>query len=443
VLRILVTKDLRRWWSDRNAVIVTLVLPLLLSAVLGVSFGGFGGGGPSLEAIPLAVVGNVPAPFRDLIDNALTESGLFKPTWTDSVTADRLVSSGEVRAALLVPDNLTAKILGGDDVVFGLWKDPVSVLQADIVEQILSRLLLYLRGGEAAYYGAWPEDWFPADDEPSAIADLFEGDSMLEVWRRISDGSPEAVSAWDQMSVLMDHQVALSDAYSDPVVNLLVTDRSGAEVKADQAPQASRNMFDYVLPGMGVFFMMFAAMNSAADIFRERLGGTLLRLFVAPLGPYDFLLGKWMFGMINGLLQLSVLFLAGKVLFRMNLGPEPWLLPLVALAVSAMLASLYLPLAMLAGNEKRMGAIGTGLTLFMGMVGGNFIQPEAMPPFLLSIGRFTPNYWANTAMTDVIARNHGLETVATPLLILVLFSLAFLGIAVILFRGRGGKEGLL
>ncbi len=443
MLRVLVIKDLRRWWSDRNAVVVTLVLPLLLSAVLGVSFGGFGGGGPQLETIPLAVVGDVPAPIRDMLDEALAKTELFSTTWTDSTTADRLVRSGDVRAALLIPNDLTARLFSGDEIVFGLWKDPVSVFQADIVEQILTRLLLYMRGGEAAYYGAWPEDWFPSDDEPTVIADIFEGDSLLNVWRKISSDTPETKAAWKQMNRLMDHQAALSDAYKVPAVDLQVTNREGADVEMDKGPPASRNMFDFILPGMGVFFLMFAAMNSAADIHRERLGGTLQRLFVAPIKSHDFLLAKWAFGMINGLLQLTVLFAVGRLVFQLNLGPNIWLLPMVTVAVSAMLASLYLPMSLLAGNEKRMGSIGTGVTLFMGMIGGNFMSADAMPESLQVVGRLVPNYWANQAITRVIGLNQGFLDVLNPLLILVGFSALFLGLALLIFRRRGGKEGLL
>jgi ABC-2 type transport system permease protein len=202
-------------------------------------------------------------------------------------------------------------------------------------------------------------------------------------------------------------------------------------------------MFDFILPGMGVFFLMFAAVNSAADIHRERLGGTLQRVFVSPIKSHDFLLAKWAFGMINGLLQLSVLFAVGRLLFRLNLGPNVWVLPVVAVAVSAMLASLYLPMSLLAGNEKRMGSIGTGVTLFMGMVGGNFINTEAMPASLQAISHFVPNYWANRAITAVIGQNQSFTEVMLPLAILIGFAVFFLGFALVIFQRRGGKEGLL
>ncbi len=443
MLGVLVRKDIRRWWADRQSVIVTLALPLLLTAVLGVSFGGFGDDGPQMEAIPLALVGDPPQLIRDSLDNALDQSGFFRPVWCDSLTADSLVRKGEVRAALVFPDMSPAILFSGEKVVFELWKDPVSAFQADIVQQILERMLLEVRAGEAVYVAVWPEDWYPAQGEHHPFDMFFKDTSLLEVWRQVRDGTSEAEAAWKQMSTIFDHQVVLSDAFATPAVDLVTYERSAGEVGEMESPQSSRNMFDWILPGMGIFFMMFAAANAGGDLHRERASGTLRRLLVAPLRDSDLLLGKWSFAAANGLLQMMVLFGAGKLLFKMNLGPDPFALALVALATAGMLASFYLPLALLTRDEKQLGQVSTGVTLFLALIGGNFIQPEAMPAVLQTIGRFTPNYWANTAFTSVIAYNRGVGSVGMHLLILMSITVVFLGLSVLIYKRRGGKVGLL
>lgn len=436
---VLISKDLRRWWSDRNAVIVTLLLPLVLTGVLGVSFGGFGGGGPQIEAIPLDVVGDPPAMVRDALDEALAETELFAVTWTDSAAARERVAAGDARAALLVPPDVLDRVFDGRPVVFRLWKDPGSVFQAQIVQEILARMVQMLKAGEAAYFGAWPEDWARQGDE-GAIAELFEGGSNLEVWRRISDGSPEARAAWEEFRTAMDHQTALQDAFSQPLVDLRIEDREGDA--PDPQAMASRNMFDWILPGMGIFFLMFAALNAAADLHREREGGTMRRLLAAPLGPADVLLSKWVYAMLNGLLQLTVLLAVGKVLFRMNLGPDLVSMPVVAAASAALLGSLYLPLALITANEKQMGSLGTGLTLVLGMLGGSFVPTDNLPGFLQQIASVAPNGWAVGAMTDVIARNQPLADVMPQVLKLLAAAAVLLLVSLALHRRRG-REALL
>ncbi len=442
MLRSVIVKDLRRWWSDRNAIVVSLLLPLVLTGILGVSFGGFGGGA-GISAIPLAVVGELPALPRQFLDDALRETELFDVTWTTREQAERLVRKGEMRAALIVPDDLMQSFLAGGEVTFVLWKDINSEFKAGIVEQILARMLLYVRAGEAAYYGAWPGDWYPQPGETDAIDDLLAGGSLLEVYQRVRDGSPEAESAWEQIQSLLDNQVAIQDAFDHPGVALKVEERGGQELAENEHPQASRNMFDYFLPGMAVFFLMFSAGSAGSDIHREREGGTLRRMLVSPLSPQQLLLGKWSFATANGLLQLLVLFAAGKLIYRLNLGPDLLALPVQALVTSAALASIFLVLALLTNSEKQAGQIGTGIILFMAIIGGNFVPAESMPDFIRTAAHFTPNYWANAGFNAIIGQDQGLAAVGTDLAVLGGIALVFLGLAVLLLRRRQRQGGLL
>ncbi|MBU0742567.1 ABC transporter permease [bacterium] len=442
LLRTVIVKDLRRWWSDRNAVIVALLLPLVLTAILGLSFGGFGGEA-GISAIPLAVVGDVPAVVRQFLDDALRETGLFDVTWTGRAEAERLVRTGEMRAALIIPDDLMTRLLRGDRVEVTLWKDINSEFKAGIVEQILERMLLYVRAGEAAYFGAWPDDWYPARGEADAIGGLFDDASTLDVYRRIRDGSAEARTAWEELQRLLDNQLSLQDAFERASIDLRVEDRTGEALAENEDARASRNMFDYFLPGMAVFFLMFSAGGAGGDIHREREGGTLRRMLVSPLRARDLLLGKWAFATGNGLLQLLILFAVGRLVFRLNLGPDPVALPIHALVTSAALASFFLVLAMLTRTEKQMGQVGTGIILFMAIIGGNFVPAEAMPAFIRSAARFTPNYWANEGFTAIVSYDRGLSAVTDSLSVLAGISAVLLVVALLLLHRRERRGELL
>jgi ABC-2 type transport system permease protein len=442
VLRCVIAKDLRRWWSDRNAVIVALLLPLVLTGILGVSFGGFGDGA-GISVIPLAVVGDLPTLPRQFLDDALRGTGLFDVTWTTREQAERMVRTGAMRAALIVPDDLTSRFVAGEEIAFTLWKDINSEYKAGIVEQILARMLLYWRAGEAAYFGAWPEDWYPRAGESDAFTELLDGASTLEVYEAIRDGAPEAETAWERVKTLLDHQVLLQDAFDEPAVVLKVDAREDMAEPQQEPVTGGRNMFGFFLPGMAVFFLMFSAGTAGGDIHVEREGGTLQRMLVTPLSAQHMLLGKWAFATANGLLQLMVLFAAGKLFYRLNLGPDPLALPVQALATSAALASIFLVLGLLTNSAKQTGQISTGIILFMAIVGGNFMSPEAMPDFIRGLARFMPNFWANQGFTAIVTRDQGLGAVTTNLLILGGMAIVGLGAAVLLLRRRQREGGLL
>jgi ABC-2 type transport system permease protein len=108
-----------------------------------------------------------------------------------------------------------------------------------------------------------------------------------------------------------------------------------------------------------------------------------------------------------------------------------------------MLASLYLPLALLTSNEKQMGTISTGVTLLLALVGGNFINVDQMPAVLQAIGRFTPNYWSNRMFSDIVVHDRGTAAILPRVALLLGISAALLAVSVAIYRRRGGKAGLL
>jgi ABC-2 type transport system permease protein len=416
---VLVAKDLRRQWRDRKAFLLQLGVPLLLTAVMGVSFGGGIFGASGISAIPIAIVGGgLPSALEDQLADNLQESGFLQVTWADSATADDLVRRGEVQAALVLPPELLTRLLSGSDVVLQLWKDPNSQIKAGIVETVVTEALRHLQAGEAAYRALWPEDEIDrAAFDASPVAAALAGDP-LPLWEMLREGT--------DLGEHLDRSFAFGQAMGDHGVALVVHDRDDWAAADD--PAAERSLFDYFLPGISVFFMMFAVAGIVRDLHRERENRTLGRVLLAPVTSVDVLLGKWGTAILSGVLQLGVLFLAGALVFGMSLGRSPLTLLLAVVLACAATASFYLVLGLLARTEKAMDALSTIVTLIFGMVGGNFFPHDAMPPALHAIGRVTFNYWANGAFSDLIVHDGGLREVAPALGVLAF--IAALGLSV-------------
>jgi ABC-2 type transport system permease protein len=177
--------------------------------------------------------------------------------------------------------------------------------------------------------------------------------------------------------------------------------------------------------------MMFAVAAIVRDLHRERESRTLSRVLLAPVTSVDVLLGKWATAIVSGVLQLSVLFLAGALIFGMSLGRSPLGLLLTVVLACAATASFYLVLGLVARTEKAMDALSTIVTLVFGMVGGNFFPHDFMPPALHVMGQATFNYWANGAFSDLIVHDGGLREVAPALGVLALFA----GLGLIIWLG--------
>jgi ABC-2 type transport system permease protein len=437
---VLIAKDLRRQWRDRKAFVLQLAVPLLITGVMGLSFGGGVFGDSSISAIPIAVVGGgLPKTLQDQVTQGLQKSGFFTVTWADSVTADDLVRRGKLQAALVLPPKLLTRLLSGEDVVLQLWKDPNSSIKAGIVETIVTGALREVQAGEAAYRALWPQDEFDtAAFKDGPVAAALDG-NPLRLWQALRETGAGAGGGTD-LGTYLDRGVAFAQAMGDHRVALVVRDRADWDAPDDPARQ--RSLFDYFLPSLAVFFMMFGVAAIVRDHHRERENRTLARVLLAPVSSVDVLLGKWGTAVVAGVVQLSVLFAAGAAVFGMNLGRSPLALVLTVVLACAAAASFYLMLGLLARTEKAMDALSTVVTLVAGMVGGNFFPPDLMPSSLHLVGKVTFNYWANGAFSDLIIHDGGLREVAPALGVLAGFAVLGLAasLAVLAAKRRRGVE---
>jgi ABC-type Na+ efflux pump permease subunit len=438
-LWIFAERDLRRMAADRRALVVNLALPLVLTSVMGLSFGGGIFGKKGISAIPVALVaGDLPEPVRERVLAGLQESGFFAPVWADSARADALVREGEVAAALVLPPRALERFFSADSLVIEVWKDPASEVKAGIVQEIVQRGVLRVQAGEAAFRALWPEDYTPAAPDSAALADVFRG-GLEDVWRNLRD--PAAVGtrarAAEFLARQVDHQLALGRALSEPGVGLVVSDKAPGAATEDR----EANLFDYFLPSFAVFFLMFAVAAGARDLHRERTRRTLQRQLLGPGSAWPIVAGKWVASVIQGVAMLGVLLLAGALLFRVNLGPDPWTLPVVVLLTCTAAAGVFLLMALLVRTEKALDNLSTAVILVSAMLGGNFLPVDNLPAWSRAAGQFFFNYWANLSFTRVIGEDGSLPAIATPLLVLGIASVVLLAAIVVLFTARARKGG--
>lgn len=438
----LVRKDLQRLVSDRRALVINLALPLVLTLIMGASFGGTSGNS-GISAIPVALVApGLPEGLRSRLAEGLQETGFFAVTWADSAAADAAVRRGDIAAALVIPEHLLQKVSADTGVVIEVWKDPGSPLKSGIVEVIVERMLGYFQAGEAASRSLWPDDFVGRDGTPGVglgVIEMLQGD-YSQIWRRLrtADGANELKEDSAKVLQIFDHQVALSGAMSSPALALTVRDLG--TVSPDSSGE-DVNLFNYFLPGFAVFFLMFAVAASARDIHRERGQLTLRRQLVSPVTGLQFVAAKWLTAVVQGVLQLAVLFGMGAVFFRVNLGPDVASLLLVIGATCAAAAGLFILLALLAPTEKIMDNLSTIVVLLSAMIGGNFIPIDAMPPWIQQWGHGVFNYWANLGFTEVVVKNHTWRETPQPVMVLGCFAVVFLladWLAFVIRDRRGG-----
>ncbi len=160
----------------------------------------------------------------------------------------------------------------------------------------------------------------------------------------------------------------------------------------------------WVVPGFTVMFAFFLISIMARSFIIERDQGTLRRLLMAPIGTLPVLIGKTMPFYLTSIVQCSLLFLSGRLLFGMPWGSQPIYLIPVILCTSAAATSLGLLLSTLVRTDQQISSYGTTLILVLSSVSGCFFPRELFPKVMKQISLLTPHAWSLRAFDAILSQ---------------------------------------
>ena len=177
-------------------------------------------------------------------------------------------------------------------------------------------------------------------------------------------------------------------------------------------------------------FAFFLVLTVGWLFVAERTHGTLVRLRAAPLSRGHVLLGKLLPCLLVSLVQGVVLLLAGRLVFGMSWGAEPWLLLPVVACTSAAAVGLAMLVASAAKTETQVAVYGTLLVLVLGGASGSLMPRELMPEAMKRASQVTPHAWALDAYSQLLGSpTPDVGVVLTACAVLLAFGAAFLALA--------------
>jgi ABC-2 type transport system permease protein len=174
----------------------------------------------------------------------------------------------------------------------------------------------------------------------------------------------------------------------------------------DESAASDSRVYNELVPGWTVMFVFFLVNIMARSFIHERDLGTLRRLRIAPVPPTGVMLGKTVPFFIISLVQTSLLFLAGRLLFGMSWGAEPWLLLPVVVTTSMAATTLGLLVATLVRTEAQVSAYANFVVIVMAGISGCFLPRDWLPDLMKTISLATPHAWALMGYREILTTEH-------------------------------------
>ena len=409
-------KDTLTRFRDIRALLYMLVAPLAIGLIMGAAFGGQNDGSSPVYAIPLGVVnadqGDLGQTFVEVladiaVDTAEGRQPLFAVTpYADAGAARAAVERGDIRGAVVLPPGSSAALQdpAAPRARLAVYTDPTARVAPILIRGVVERIAL---GFQRAALGARLA--------AAQITAAVQADPALQA----------ALARLPQAIAEAEADFAAGQGPASPIRLRRETVGGGPHF----------DVLGYFMPSMAIFFLMFAVFGGMRSILDEEKKGTLPRLLTTPTRPAEILAGKIGGTLLTGLLQMAVLVLVSALLFGVHWG-DPWGVALLSLATVTAAAGLGALLTALARDDDQAGILGTFVALVFGILGGNFIALQNIPPWLDTLSKATLNRWALDGFTALALEDAPLRGVLPHAGVLFGLGAVFFALALLGFRRR-------
>jgi ABC-2 type transport system permease protein len=424
----LVRKDLKLFFNDRRAVIVSILVPIVLASFFGYLFGGQGGNAETSKVPVLVIDQDGSNISRGLITQLGSDKNLdLKPSTLEA--GREAVRKGKATAAIVIPKDFGrdaghALFTGATKPELGVLYDPSHNVELGMVKGILSGAVMQAVSKEMFTGKSGREmvneSLAQVENNPRMPAE------NRKALRDLLGGVKEFNEQQDRAGA--SGQGELSGGLSMPYQTREQAITSGQNVEY--------NGYAHSFGGMGIQFILFMGLDVGIALLMLRQSGLWQRLRAAPLSRTMLLGSRAVSASLIAGFLLLVLFGFARVVFGVHIrGSFAGFLGVCA-AFSLMTAAFGLMVAALGETVEATRGYSIMATLIMVMLGGAWVPTFIFPKWLQKLTVIIPTRWAMDGLDGMTWRGLGFSSALAPIAVLLLFTLLFGLIAVMRFRWR-------
>ncbi len=299
-------------------------------------------------------------------------------------------------------------------------------------------------------------------DSPEEAEDLLDR-GQAQVVLIIPGGFARALRRGEtaQVQTLVDGTFPTSArvvrAYVDAVNDAFLAELAGERLAALQAvdrhltapavvaiPQVRYNPAmrseSFIVPGLiGVLLMAFPPLLAALAIVREKEHGSIQQIFVSPLRPWAFIVGKLLPYLLIAFGELALILLAARYWFRVPLQGSLALFLLASIPYAVSTVAIGLLVSTLTRTQVAAMLLALVLTMMPSFLFSGFMFPIFTMPIAMQVYAYLfPARYYTKITYDVFLKGVGWEVWWPQLVVLTAYTLVILALAVWRFRKRVG-----
>jgi linearmycin/streptolysin S transport system permease protein len=368
--RALVRKDLVLYFSNRRALVMSILAPIVIAAFFGSIFGG---GNDKPSKIPIAFVDRDGSALSRAIGTSIASDPSFEVQALDEAAAIESARQGKVRAAIVLPAGFGAQapralLGGGERPVIAVHYDPSQATAMALVQGLLAQ------------------------------------HAMRAIGESLGAAGPGA-----------------------PALSLPFTTKAVASTASDERPY---NGYAHSFAGMGVQFILFMGIEVGVGVLLARRLGLWKRLRAAPLSR-GLLLGSHIAsGALTALVLLAIIYAAAIGIFHVRIDGSVVGFVGIAISFALLTSSFGLLIAAIGKTPEATRGLAIFATLVMVMLGGAWVPSFVFPAWLQTASLAVPTRWAVDGLDAMTWRGLGVEAAIGPIAVLLAFSALFAAIAI-------------
>lgn len=398
-------KDLKLFFADKKAVLITFLMPILLISLFAFAFGGIGGNNSEAKPIELLVSD---------IDNSINSKSVIASLDTLSTVklihkevkeAADLVRKGDYVGVLIFEKGFQDSIATGGKLPLELKYDSAREIEMGMLQSVLMQNLMSSVGEKTVK--AKMETYFDTNFSglPSGIKE--------KVLHDMDSGETG-------MNAMMSNDMGLKMTFI---------------IKEDEENNVEKKVgLIQAVAGTAIMMLLFSIAGIGGGLLDEKDAGTLKRLLYSPLKPTDILFGKMGASLALSILQLVMMFVFAWLVFGLPILKDIPSLILMILATAFAVSSFGIFLVSIAKSRQQLNGFSTIIIMLMSAIGGSMVPIFIMPAIMQKIAVVSINYWGIQGFYDILWRNLPLIDILPRMAVLVGMGLVMTFISVGLFK---------